>query len=296
MKSIFSQFKNELDQLNAVYASYKSAINVKRLDSLGFIERDFPKIEGRTPDFLFFKEGYAFIVECKSGSLGDKDCEQLKGYLAFDVKNIEKTIQKSVGKKYSIYRYDVLHVLWEIIYKRDEDRILKMIKENALDSLKILTIRKGGMLRIKHGSIENYQELDELLNRGIKIPLYPKNEICITLNVPIEGIVYYLIQRFNSLVSDKEYIRINVSDIYNDWFRSYEIRPNRIKESLQHLAKLNFLEKAGSNQYIFRRKYIKGAHDLISKLTTHDMKDILDISEYRPLDYYMEGEKEYKRE
>ena len=45
MNSVFSQFKQELDQLNALYSSYKSAINVKRLDSWGFIERDLEKVE-----------------------------------------------------------------------------------------------------------------------------------------------------------------------------------------------------------------------------------------------------------
>ncbi len=100
MKSRFSQFKQELDQLNAFYASYKSAISVKKLDSLGFIERDFPKIENMTPDFLFFKEGYAFVIECKSGFLTYKDIEQLRRYLSFDVKSIEKTIHKSVRKMF----------------------------------------------------------------------------------------------------------------------------------------------------------------------------------------------------
>jgi hypothetical protein len=137
LKSKFSQFKQELDQLNALYASYKSAINVKRLDSLGLIERDFPKIEGKTPDFLFFKEGYALVVECKSGIPTEKDAVQLKRYLSFDVKSIEKTIQKSVRKKYAVYRYDVFLVLWEDIYEKEKDEILKVIKEKALDSLTI---------------------------------------------------------------------------------------------------------------------------------------------------------------
>lgn len=107
MKSAFSQFKQELDQLNAFYASYKSSTNVKRLDSLGFIERDFPRIESMTPDFLFFREGYAFIVECKSGIFTDKDAKQLKRYMSFDVKSIEKTIQKSVRRKKEIPYFQI---------------------------------------------------------------------------------------------------------------------------------------------------------------------------------------------
>lgn len=288
MKSIFSQFKQELDQLNALYASYKSAINVKRLDSLGFIERDFPKIERMTPDFLFFKEGYAFIVECKAGFLTDKDAEQLKRYLSFDAKSVERTIQKCAKKKYPIYSYDVFLVLWENTYEKEKERVPHIIKDNALDLLKVLTIKKGGTLKIQYGSVKPYQELDLLLNEGIRIPRHPKNEIYITPNAPIEGILYYLIRKFTSLVFDKEYIKVNASDIYNDWFRSYEIKSDRIRESLQHLVKLNLLEKVGPNQYIFRKKYVKDSYSLISKLTTHNVRDLLEISEYRPLDYYMD--------
>ena len=292
MKSVFSEFKQELDQLNAVYASYRSAINVKRLDSLGFTERDFPKIEGKTPDFLFFKEGYAFILECKSGVPTEKDAGQLKRYLSFDVKNIEKTIQKSARKKFPVYRYDVFLVLWESIYEKEKNDILKIIRENSLDSLKVLTIEKGGTLRIRYGSVANLQELNRLLNEGIKIPHHPKNEINITPNAPIEGILYYLVRKFTSLIFDKEYIKINASDIYNDWFRSYEIKSDRIRESLQYLVKLALLEKVGPNQYIFRKKYIKDSYGLISKLTDHNVRDLLKISEYRTLDYYIDEERE----
>lgn len=296
MKSVFSQFKQELDQLNALYASYKSAIPVKRLDSLGFIERDFPKIENMTPDFLFFKEGYAFVVECKSGFLTSKDIGQLRRYLSFDVKNIEKTIHKSVRKEYHIYRYDVFLVMWEDVYKKDKDKVLSIINDNNLDLLKVLTIKKGGMLKTQYGSVKNYQELDQLLNEGIRIPFHPKNEIYMTPNAPTEGILHYLLRKFMFLVVDKEYIKISVSDIYNDWFRSYEIKSSRIKESLHVLAKLSILEKIGSNQYIFRKRYVKDSYDIISKLTTHNVRDLLKISEYRPLDYYIDKEKKEKNE
>jgi hypothetical protein len=288
LKSVFSQFKQELDQLNTFYASYKSAIPVKRLDSLGFIERDFPKIENMTPDFLFFKEEYAFVVECKSGFLTHKDAEQLRRYLSFDVKNIEKTIHRSARKRYHIYKYDVLLILWEDIYEKDKDNVLSMIDDHDFDSLKVLTIRKGGVLRTRCGAFVNYQELDQLLNGGIKIPLHPREEIYVTPNAPTEGIVYNLLRKFMSLVFDKEYIKINVSDIYNDWFRSYEIKSNRISESLQFLVKLSILEKSGSNQYIFRKKHIRNSYDIISKLTTHNIKDLLEISQIRSLDYYIE--------
>lgn len=288
MKSIFSQFEQELNQLNALYASYKSRINVKRLDSLGFIERDFPKIEGKTPDFLFFKEGYAFVVECKSGILTDKDAEQLKRYLSFDVESIERTIQKSVRKRYPVYRYDIFLVLWEDIYEKEKDEVLKIIKDNNLDSLKVLTIRKGGMLRIRYGSVENYQELDELLNKGIRIPHHPKIEIYITPNAPIEGILAYLIRKFVSLVYDKDYVKINASDIYNDWFRSYEIKFDRIRKSLQYLVEFKLLEKVERNQYGFRKKHVKDSYDLISKLTQYNVVDLIRPPETRTLDEYMD--------
>lgn len=288
MNTIYSQFKKELDQLNALYSSYKSAINVKRLDSLGFIERNFPKIEGKTPDFLFFKEGYGFIVECKSGMITDKDVQQLKAYLSFDVKNIERAILKSARKKYPIYRYDVFLVLWEETFEKEKDDIPKMIESNDLDLLKVLTIRKGSTLRIQYGTIENDLELDELLNEGIRIPLHPRNEIYITPNVPVEGIMVYLIQKFTSLVYDKDYIKIDASEIYNDWFRSYEIKFDRIRKSLQYLVELKFLEKVGQNQYEFRKKYIKDSYSFVSKLTKYDAMDLMRPPETRPLDEYMD--------
>lgn len=277
----------ELDQLNALYSSYKSAIGVKRLDSLGFIERDFPKIEGKTPDFLFFKEEYAFIVECKSGMLTDKDIGQLKGYLSFDVKNIEKTIQKSVKKKYPIYKYDVFLVLWEDMYGREEENILRIIRDHNLD-VKVLSLEKGGMLKIRYGSVENCHELDELLNEGIRIPYHPKNEINITPNAPVEGIMTYLIEKLTSLVYDKELVTVNASAIYNDWFLSYEIDFERIKESLQLLVMLGLLEKVGQNLYSFRRRHIRDSYDFISKLTKHNAKDLVRPPETRPLDEYLD--------
>lgn len=286
MNTIFFQFKQELDQLNALYSSYKSAINVKKLDSLGFIERDFPKIEGKTPDFLFFKEGYAFIVECKSGILTNKDVEQLRGYLSFDVKNIERTIQKSVRKKYPIYKYDVFLVLWEEIYEKEKVDILKII-EGDLDSLKVLTIRKGSTLKIQYGTIENDKELDDLLNEGIRIPHHPKNEIYITPNAPLEGIMVYLIRKFTSLVYDKDCIKIDASDIYNDWFRSYEIKFDRVRKSLQYLVELKLLEKVGQNQYGFRKKYVKDSYSFVSKLTKYNVADLMRPPKTRPLDEFM---------
>ncbi len=93
------------------------------------------------------------------------------------------------------------------------------------------------------------------------------------------------------LVVGKEYIKISVSDIYNDWFRSYEIKSSRIRESLQVLVKLSILEKIGSNQYIFRKRHIKDSYDIISKLTAHNVRDLLKISEIRSLDYYIDKEK-----
>jgi hypothetical protein len=284
---VFSQFKQELDQLNALYSSYKSAINVKRLDSLGFIERDFPKIEGKTPDFLFFKEGYAFIVECKSGILTDKDVEQLEGYLSFDVRSIERTVYRSVRKKYPIYKYDVFLVLWEDIYEKQKDDILKKIK-NELNSLKILTIRKGGTLKIQFGTIENDQELDELLKEGVRVPYHPKNEIYITPNAPIEGIMAYLIRKFTSLVYEKEHVKIDASEIYGDWFRSYEIKFDRVRESLQYLVELKLLEKVGQNQFTFRKKHVKDSYSFVSELTKHNVIDLIRPRKTPPLDEWMD--------
>jgi hypothetical protein len=276
-----------LDQLNAFYSSYKSTINDKKLDSLGFFERNFPKIEHKIPDFLFFREGYAFIVECKSGILTEGDAAQLKEYVSFNVRSIERTIQKSVKERYRIYKYDVFLVLWEKIYKKKKDEVLEIVKDNNLNSIKILTINKGGNLKIHYGSVENCQELDELLNDGIRIPKNPKNEIYITPTIPVEGIMAYLIREFSFLVAGRRYIRVTANEIYNDWFKSYEIKFRRIRNSLRYLEKFNLLEKEGQNQYIFRSKYIGDSHRLISEFYKHDVIDLLRPPKTPKLDDYM---------
>ncbi len=281
------QFEKEVDQLNAFYASYKSAINVRRLDSLGFIERNFPKIENMTPDFLFFKEGYAFIVECKSGVLTDKDAVQLRSYLSFDVKNIERTVQRSARRKYPVYRYDVFLVLWEEVYEKEKVGVLRITKDHNLNSLKVLTIRKGGLLKMQQGFIENCQELNVLLQQGIRIPHRPKNEIFVTPTIPTEGIMVYLIREFTLIKSHENYVRVDASEIYNDWFRSYEIKFNRIKDALQYLVKLNILEEESQNKYLFSKKTIREAYDVISKLSSHNVTDLLRPPRTRPLDDYM---------
>jgi hypothetical protein len=291
LKTAFSQFKQELDQLNALYSAYKSSINVRRLDSLGFVGREFPKIENLTPDFLFFVKEYAIIVECKSGILAEKDVEQLKRYLSFDVKNIEETIKKTAKQEYPIYDYDLFLLLWEDIYESERQEVLRIVSENDLESLQILTIKEGGSLRIRHGSVDKYPELGHVLSNGIRIPNNPKNEISITLNAPIEGIVFYLIGRFTSLVLGKDSVIIAVADIYNDWFRCYEIKPERVKESLNCLERMNLIEKIRPNQYIFKQEHVAGSYKLIPKLEKYNIRDLLREPKDSTLDHYVTSEK-----
>ena len=126
------------------------------------------------------------------------------------------------------------------------------------------------------------------MNKGIRIPYHPKNEIYITPNAPTEGIMAYLIRKFTSLVYEKEHVKIDASEIYSDWFRSYEIKFERVRKSLQYLVELNLLEKVGQHQFIFRKKYVKDSYSLVSELTKHDVMDLIRPRKIPPLDEWMD--------
>lgn len=279
MKTNFILYEEEIDQLNAVFSAYKSEISdPNHLDSLGLVERHDIEIEGKTPDFIFFKGGYCFIVECKSGKVNSKNKKQLMGYKDFKREEIEKTIKTLCGKKYNIYKFDVA-----VVYEEDnlshniDSRTERILNELVNKDIAILSIKKGGYLKKYKGIVQNSLEIDNVLQKGIRIPKYPKEVIGIMRDSYLEGVIYYLFEKLLGRIykTGKKSIFIKESEIHTEIFRNVEIKTLRIKEAIVSLKNLNILEKSEKKGYTLDIKQIEDFQDLKEKLKRKNIGDII---------------------
>lgn len=282
MKSHFQLYKDEVDQLNAVFSAYKSEIaDSNHLDSLGLVERHDVEIGGKTPDFIFFKEEYCLILECKSGKVSSNDKKQLISYKNIRRVEIEETIKLLCEKKYKIYRFDVV-----IVY--EEDKLLEDIRDSKLKriiddlvnrGIAVLSIKRGGCLKMYGGTINNSLEINEKFKRGIQVPKHPKEVITITRNSPLEGVIYYLFKRLIDIVIErgKKDILIRESEIHTEIFKNVEINPRRINEAIKSLKNLGILEKSktSSNKYTFNLQSVEYFSKLRKELEIKNIEDIV---------------------
>lgn len=285
MSTRFIQFKEEIDQLNLIYSAHISELNdPKKLKDLGFVVRLGPKIENKTPDFIFIKEGYALIIEAKSGSISQDHLLDLKEYLKFDIKRLEKRIAE-MGIKVSVHNYDV-----GIVYYRNkfEESIRhKTIKEgieNLSEGALILTISSGGSLTLYSGTPKN-TEVYNLLKEGIKVPKNPKREIKITSSSPVEGIIYKLILDVGNMMDVKKSIILDGNQIFNDIFRNYRIKFSRINEALIALKTLRIIKKK-DGKYEFNRKSISDGIELIRKFENYNLNEVIKEEKQKSIDEF----------
>lgn len=285
MSTRFTQFKEEINQLNLIYSAYISELNdPKKLQDLRFVVRFEPKIENTTSDFIFIKEGYALIIEAKSGSVSHDDLSDLKKYLKFDIKRLERRIAE-MGIKVPVYNYDVGIVYYKNKFEESiHHKIIKEGIENLSEEALILTISSGGRLTLYSGTPKNI-EVYNLLKEGIKVPKNPKREIKITSSSPVEGIIYKLILDVGNRMDVKKSIILDDNQIFNDIFRDYRIEFIRVKKALTALKTLQIIKKK-DGKYEFNRKSISDGIELIRKFNNHDLNDVLKEEKQKSIDEF----------
>lgn len=288
MSTRFVQFKKEIDQLNLIFSAYVSELNTpKKLITLGFSPWLEPVIEKKNPDFVFAKDGYALIIEAKSGSASPEDFADIKRYLRFDIKRLEKNIA-DIGIKFPIYKYDVGVVYYK--NKLEESLQHKDIK-NEIDNLSnealILTISQGGYLKLYSGTAKD-TDTHKLLEKGIKVPKNPKREIKITSSSPVEGIVYKIILDVCNRMEIKKSMVLDENQIFNEIFKNYRINFHRVKKALNSLKKMRIINKK-DRKYVFTKRSISDGLELIRRFQNNNLDELIKEEKQKSIDEFTDS-------
>lgn len=286
---------NELEAYNFLIAAYASEIE----NTLNFKKLDFyppfhqPNIFRKEPDFILINknEGYALIVECKSGKFqpGDSneksDIKQAESYINLPLREVESECKRILqDRNFSLRKFDVAFQ-----YYRNMIEIAEIEESEKFRELKtivsIFSVNKEDQIYSLYPSKEiTYDRLEgSLRNGGIKIPNRPDPQITLHNSASVELIAHAIIGYLLKHIMTNREIKLTLKEIDEDIIQQYQIKRERVKEALHYLSSPNIsvLQKKVQHEsgissvptsivYIAEKKTITTAIRLVNILCTDE--------------------------
>lgn len=291
MEKNWPRIQRELNSLNLFYSAVvgksNEEENIRGLDFEDFIHPKFKdpySEEGlieATPDFVLLRDDYACFVEVKSGrNIEERHIEQSRRNSSFSIEGIRESFNRYLEINAEIKDYDSIFV-----YKKehleeciDNKKCLERLEKIMEDSI-VLSQERGGRLKFWNDSRRtSLEELNESLEKGIKLPVTPKNEIMIVDDPEVENVVVYLIRKFKERLREENEFVMSPGEIYRDFIPgNIQCDRDRVKNAMEAMRKLDAVTlKKGESKYRVKRDDVRYLMRIPDVLREENVNDILD--------------------
>lgn len=284
------RIKRELDSLNLFYSAVTGRSDSENnFRELGFEEFIHPKFkdpyseEGlveAAPDFVLLRDDYTCFIEVKSGrNINEEYIEQSERNSSFSIEGIRESFNRYLERSTEISEYDSIFVFERKYLEecRKNENCLENLKKIMEDSV-VLCQEKGGRLTFwDDSSRTSLDELNEVLDQGIKLDETPKNEIMIVDEPEVENVVVYLVRKFKERLREEKEFAKSVGEIYREFIPvQLQCDRDRVENALETMRELDAAtSKRGEKKYRVKRDDVRNMMKIPEVLQEKNVDEIL---------------------
>lgn len=286
------RIQRELNSLNLFYSAIiGKSDDEDDLRGLGFEEFIHPKFKDSyseeglieaAPDFLLLREDYTCFVEVKSGrNIEERHIEQSQRNSSFSIEGIRESFNRYLEMSAEIREYDSIFV-----YQKEhlEDCIgnencLKNLEKVMEDSVVLSQKRDGKLTFWNDTRRTSLEELNGVLDDGIRLPEIPKNEIMIVDDPEVENIVVYLVRKFKERLRDEKEFVMSGGDIFREFIPGNKrCSRDRVINAMEAMRVLDAvtLKKGESKKYRIKRDDVRYLMRIPDVLREKNVDEILE--------------------
>lgn len=285
------RIQRELNSLNLFYSAVVGKSDEEdNLRGLGFQEFIHPKFkdpyseEGlieATPDFVLMGDDYTCFVEVKSGrNIEERHIKQSQRNSSFSIEGIRESFGRYLEISAEIRDYDSIFVYKKEYLEEciDNEKCLEKLEDIMEDSV-VLSQERGGSLKFwKDSRKTSSEKLNELLEKGIKLPVTPKNEIMIVDDPEVENVVVYLIRKFKERLREEKEFVMSSGEIYREFIPgNIQCDRDRVTNAMDAMRELDAVTlKKGGNKYRVKRDDVRDLMRIPEVLREENVDAILE--------------------